>query len=99
MYGVLPYRPEDVAATSVYLRGFPKLGLHGIDVEGTRRLNSRSDFQISAAHLIGANKENGVHLENAVGTMLLANRIGTNAAGTDKLANGGDGVLLEGSSN
>jgi parallel beta-helix repeat protein len=53
---------------------------------------------VIVGNVIGANSENGVLLENATGTGVLVNRIGTNDAGTDKLANGGDGVLLKASS-
>jgi parallel beta-helix repeat protein len=50
------------------------------------------------ANVISGNGGSGVHVQQSNNTAVQGNRIGTNRAGTAKLANSGSGVLIDGSS-
>jgi hypothetical protein len=52
----------------------------------------------AVANVISANGGAGLALSGSSGNTVVANRIGTNPAGTSALANGGDGLLLTGRS-
>ena len=48
-----------------------------------------------AANVISGNRGNGIVLSGSSGSTLVANRIGTNPAGTRAIGNGGSGVVLD----
>ena len=50
------------------------------------------------SNVISGNRENGVVLSGSPHNTVVANRIGTNAAGQRAIANGGDGLLITGRS-
>lgn len=50
------------------------------------------------ANVISGNRGSGIELAGSSANTVVANRIGTNAAGTSAIANGGDGILLTGGS-
>jgi parallel beta-helix repeat protein len=50
------------------------------------------------ANVISGNRGSGIVLAGSSANTVVANRIGTNAAGTSAIANGGDGILLAGGS-
>lgn len=51
-----------------------------------------------AANVISGNRGSGIALVGSSANTVVANRIGTNAAGTSAIANGGNGILLTGGS-
>jgi len=51
-----------------------------------------------AANVISGNRGSGIVLAGSSANTVVANRIGTNAAGTSAIANGGDGILIAGGS-
>jgi parallel beta-helix repeat protein len=46
------------------------------------------------ANVISGNRLNGIELDGSSSNVLVDNRIGTNAAGTSAIANGGDGIYI-----
>jgi hypothetical protein len=50
------------------------------------------------ANVISGNRLNGVELDDSSSNMLVDNRIGTNAAGTSAIPNGGNGIYITGGS-
>ena len=50
------------------------------------------------ANVISGNRGSGIVLVGSSANTVVANRIGTNAAGTSAIANGGDGILIAGGS-
>ncbi|MGD0698509.1 MAG: right-handed parallel beta-helix repeat-containing protein [Trebonia sp.] len=48
----------------------------------------------AVANVISGNRENGIELADSSGNTVVDNRIGTNAAGTAAIANGGDGIYI-----
>ena len=58
--------------------------------------NSRATGVV--ANVISGNRSNGIVLAGSSANTLVDNRIGTNAAGTSAIPNGGDGILIAGGS-
>jgi hypothetical protein len=81
------------------------LGNHGdgVFVSGTSSSNriglNPSGASGVVANVISANTGNGLRLLGSSSNTIVANRIGTNRAGTAAVANGGDGISLTGGSN
>jgi parallel beta-helix repeat protein len=57
-----------------------------------------SDASGVVANVISGNRLNGIDLAGSSSNTLVDNRIGTNAAGTSAIANGGDGIYITGGS-
>ena len=55
---------------------------------------NRSGVPGTVGNVISANSGSGIVLSGADGDTVAANRIGTNAAGTTAMGNGGDGILI-----
>jgi hypothetical protein len=89
-------------ATSTFVQG----NRIGTSADGTGAIpntgdgvfvESGADFTLIGGNLISGNGLNGVHLASGANhTDVLGNVIGLNTGGTAVLANGGDGVLIEG---
>jgi len=59
---------------------------------------NRSHASGVVANVISGNRENGIELAGSSSNTVVDNRIGTNAAGTSAIANGGDGIYITGGS-
>jgi parallel beta-helix repeat protein len=55
---------------------------------------NRSHAPGVVANVISGNRENGIELAGSSSNTVVDNRIGTNAAGTSAIANGGDGIYI-----
>jgi parallel beta-helix repeat protein len=73
-------------------------GGNGVLVWGESDGNSigqnNSDAPGVVANVISGNRLNGIELDGSSSNTLVDNRIGTNAAGTSAIANGGDGIYI-----
>src|SRR6266545_3498655 len=61
-------------------------------------LNSSGASSV-VANVISGNRGSGIVLSGSSGNTVVSNHIGTNAAGTSAIANGGDGISITGRSN
>jgi CSLREA domain-containing protein len=73
----------------------------GLDVTGTAALGNQvdgvtvnTDLVIIRGNIVSANARDGVRIEGGWSDFLLGNYVGTNAAGTAELGNGGNGVNI-----
>jgi len=88
--------------TTIPFGGTTPNGANGIEDAGTRTSIGglgvlTSGTLVASGNLIAGNAFNGIHVHSAARlTMIYANFIGTNQAGTAALPNGGSGVRLEG---
>ncbi len=55
---------------------------------------NRSHASGVVANVISGNRENGIELAGSSSNTVVDNRVGTNAAGTSAIANGGDGIYI-----
>ncbi|QGJ68962.1 Hypothetical protein PBC10988_6270 [Planctomycetales bacterium 10988] len=69
----------------------------GISLTGSSQLNSIGGTGPIPANLIGANGENGIHLEDSSLNTISGNTIGLGSDGSTSLGNTGSGILLENS--
>ncbi|HEY6563357.1 MAG TPA: cadherin domain-containing protein, partial [Pirellulaceae bacterium] len=71
---------------------------YGVRVTNAASDNSIGEAIAGAGNLISGNAFAGIHLDGVDNTWILGNFIGTNAAGTSAIANGGQGVNIQGGS-
>ena len=62
--------------------------------DGDRIGQNGSDAPGVVANVISGNRLNGIELAGSSSNVVVDNRIGTNAAGTSAIANGGDGIYV-----
>ena len=70
----------------------------GVQIGGGATNNTIGGFAAGSGNVIAGNAVDGVVLNGAVANVLAGNRIGTKADGQAALANGDDGVLIDGAS-
>jgi parallel beta-helix repeat protein len=61
---------------------------------GNRIGQNASNAPGVVANVISGNRLNGIELDDSSSNVVVDNRIGTNAAGTSAIANGGDGIYI-----
>jgi titin len=73
-------------------------GASGVSINGGGEGNTIGGIAAGAGNVISGNETNGVEIANAGsdGNLIAGNVIGTNAAGTTALANGVDGINING---
>ena len=67
---------------------------HGINLNTSADSNQIGGTTSGERNVISGNNSDGIHIDNATGTTIEGNYIGTNAAGTAALGNAQEGIIL-----
>ena len=70
-------------------------GIDGVVIVDLATNNTIGGIGANDRNVISGNGDEGVSIDGAIGTVVIGNYIGTNAAGTAVIGNGGDGVAIQ----